>query len=144
MLPLLLLFLLCIPLPNAFRSYVRGFFLTITDSVLFFKIPGAGRVTIYFICTVAAAVLFYFEILETVRTVDKERFFGRGVSTELKDKARCQRWRAERNFWISAFSFILWVILYRVRSLMREAEHMKADRDALMVQLSNTDKEHKE
>eukprot|EP01041_Mallomonas_annulata_P002596 gene2596-5075_t len=88
-----------------------------------------------------AAVLFYVEILETVRTLDKENFYKKGISLELKDKARCNRWRAERNFWISLLSLILWLVLYRVRALMKEAEDVKFERDALLKRLNeNVDK----
>jgi len=39
-----------------------------------------------------------------------------------EEKLLCNKWRAERNFWISLFSLVLWLILLRVYSMTKELE----------------------
>jgi len=35
---------------------------------------------------------------------------------------RCRRWRAERNWWISLLGLVMWIILYRFKGLIQDAE----------------------
>ena len=32
----------------------------------------------------------------------------------------CLRWRSERNFWMSGLSLMLWLLLYRIRALIKQ------------------------
>mmetsp|Transcript_26546 Transcript_26546/g.26793 ORF Transcript_26546/g.26793 Transcript_26546/m.26793 type:complete len:154 (+) Transcript_26546:101-562(+) len=139
--PLTLLLLLCLPLPSYIRSPVRRFILKFTDTVLFFRLPGVGSLSLYTLFTVFSVFLFYLECLEVVKTVEKEAFFNKGISAEFKEKARCNRWRAERNFWIALLSMILWIVLNRVRSLMHEAEDAKSERTMLLKEANKPKEE---
>ncbi len=44
-----------------------------------------------------------------------------------EEKLLCNKWRAERNFWISLFSLVLWLILFRVHKMTKELEVVKAE-----------------
>ena len=43
-----------------------------------------------------------------------------------EEKFLCRRWRVERNFWISFFSLVLWIIMQRVYELVKHLEKSKA------------------
>jgi hypothetical protein len=43
---------------------------------------------------------------------------------------RCYRWRLERNFWISLLAFMVWLVLGRFRSALKEAESYRRELNA--------------
>ena len=90
------------------------------DLVLFFRIGGA--VTLYSVLNSVSLFLLGLTAWETQQFANKLR-----AARSEKDESmhRALKWRSERNFWISFFSLTLWLLLYRVRSLMNELQALK-------------------
>ena len=125
--PLVVLFLFSIPLPQSIRKTVRQIILNVTDTILFFKIPGCGSITLYILSTFISGCLFAFMCMESFKAWEKENYQrGKGMPVDF-ERIRCSRWRTERNFWISLLSLMLWIILYRVRALMHEVISISED-----------------
>lgn len=121
-LPLLVLFLLSIPLPQFLaKTSLRSILIRLLDAVIFIKIY--GDLTVYSFATGLSTVLFIVTAHETFHANLKQK---NAFHTHERDQFRCTRWRMERNFWISLLSLILWVILYRVRALIKEIETEKS------------------
>lgn len=78
--------------------------------------------TVYSVLTSVSLFLFGLTAWETQQFAGKLR-----VSRSDKEESmqRALKWRSERNFWISFFSLTLWLLLYRVRSLMLEIQSLK-------------------
>ena len=76
----------------------------------------------YSVLTSVSLFLFGLTAWETQQFANKLR-----SSKSEKDESlhRALKWRSERNFWISFFSLTLWLLLYRVRSLMNELQNLK-------------------
>ena len=115
---------------------VRKALLKVTN-VIFFKIP-VVKVSIFHIAmflSTAALVMTSMDLMNKSKADDNTRFF----------EQKCQRWRAERNFWISILAFsmygnfcviishhklfdfkhcmyIRWMILRRFIAITREAQ----------------------
>lgn len=126
--PFLLLALLSLPLPSTLRTRVRRLILRFTDMVLFYKMGGA--VTVYALLTSVSVVLFGITSMETYQFTQKLKL--RPISDAKSDiLARALKWRSERNFWISFFSVTLWLLLYRMRGLMKEldSERTRSEKD---------------
>lgn len=115
--PLILLILLSIPLPARYRHPIRQWLLKVIDNVIFFKI--FGEITLYQILTIVSSVLFLLSMHDAGNAMKRETQASNSIHAE---KLRCSRFRYERNFWISLFSVSLWIILFRVRSLIKEVE----------------------
>lgn len=110
--PFVCLLLLCLPLP-AFCNYtIKKFITTIIDKVLFVKV--LGSVNLYQMAVVISAILFGLTTYETVKVTERLHNAVDGIREE---KLNCLRLRYERNFWISLFSMVLWLILYKVQML---------------------------
>ena len=118
-LPLVALVILSIPLPF-YKHQIRKFVLRSLDSVIFFKIT--GNLTVYQLATGISGILFLISAADTFKGTKYEKSTENFLTSE---RLRCTRWRSERNFWIAFFSFTLWLILYRVRSLMHEVENSR-------------------
>lgn len=118
--PLILLTLLSIPMPSALQTRVRSGILKVTDSVLFFKL--GGGVTVYTVLTAVSLLLFLLTSYETMRYTEK---LARSLGEKEERSSRALKWRSERNFWISFFSLTLWLLLYRMRSLMVELNSIR-------------------
>lgn len=117
-LPLLVLFLLSIPLPTFLsKTGIRSFALKVLDAVIFIKIY--GDVTVYALATAISTALFFITAHEVYHANHKQRS---ATHIAEKEQFKCIRWRLERNFWISLLSLILWVVLYRFRTLIKEIE----------------------
>jgi hypothetical protein len=126
--PFLALVLLSLPLP-AFASPLKKFIIKVIDKVLFTKIFLSFN--LYQLAILLSTILFGLSLNETVN-----------ISAKLKksdvyrgEALNCLRFRFERNFWISLFSLVLWLILYEVQSLSIELQRF---RDEAIV------KKHKE
>ena len=123
-LPLISLVLLSIPLPNFCKSQIRGLILKVLDAVIFFKIHSA--ITVYHFAVLLSLFLFaltsHVVYKETIAIKDVQSGLGHRI---YKAELYGLRWRAERNNWIAAFSLVLWLILYRVRALIKEVEDNK-------------------
>ena len=40
---------------------------------------------------------------------------------------KAARYRAERNFWLSLFTFVLWLLVYKIHALKEQVVRLKAD-----------------
>ena len=138
-LPLLVLFLLSIPLPTFLsKTGIRTGLLKILDSVIFIRIY--GDVTVYSFATGLSTILFFLTTHEVFHASQKQRA---AVHVIEREQFKCVRWRLERNFWISLLSVILWVILYRVRALIKEIEEGRQINESLKAQLEKDTKKTK-
>lgn len=117
--PLVMLLLLSIPLPVSFKRPIRSAIISFIDAVIFFKV--IGNVTIYQLATLMSLVAFGVTAHETYQSHDVKRL-PMFRDKEHDDRARCNRWRCERNFWISLLSLTLWLILFKMRSLTKELQ----------------------
>jgi hypothetical protein len=123
--PLLCLLLLCLPLPGNIGKYIRRTILTLVDKILF--TPLVAGFNLYQICIVLSSMLFLMSSYETARAATKLDE-SRNILMDLKeDRLRCQKWRAERNFWISLMSLVLWLVLYRVNVMSNELVLLNAE-----------------
>lgn len=117
-LPLISLILLSIPLPSAVKSPIRKFILKVLDSIIFFQI--SSFFTVYS-AAVTLSILLFVQCGHQVHLETKNTLLGAHGQGHHHDLGR--KWRAERNFWISAFSLALWIILFRVRALIKEVQN---------------------
>jgi hypothetical protein len=111
--PFAILLFLTLPFPGSIRSFI----LKICDSLIFFRIW--GDVTVYQVLLGVSIILFAVSSADTLKGRSQEKL---AENIAFNDRARCLRWRSERNFWITLLSLILWVILFRVRALIKENE----------------------
>jgi|Transcript_19380 hypothetical protein len=138
-LPLLVLFLLSIPLPRFLaNTSIRSTLIRLLDAVIFIKIY--GDLTVYSFATGLSTILFVITAHETFHANLKQK---NAVHVHERDQFRCQRWRMERNFWISLLSLVLWVILHRVRALIKEIESAKATNEYLAGRMEKELKKEK-
>ena len=138
-LPLLVLFLLSIPLPGFLsRTGLRGYLLKILDAVIFIKIYSG--VTVYAFATTISTILFAVTTHEVYLASHKQR---NAIHVTEREQFKCVRWRLERNFWISLLSLTLWVILYRFRTLIKEIEEERCLNLSLRSQLEKDTKKTK-
>ena len=74
----------------------------------------AGTVVIQLdkICVLIASVLFGLESFKAENTDLNQ------ISVSLQDRARMNRWRHERNYWISLYMLTLWAVAWRVNYLI--------------------------
>ena len=133
--PTFLLVLLTIPLPNFCRGAVLSFTTSISDFILFR--PVFGFLNIWTICTLLSLLLtllcanelqeeryrIHFEDAALYRQQFMGQFFGTSVPTTIGEKA--MKWRYERNFWISLFSFVLWIILFRIHLMLKHIKNLE-------------------
>lgn len=128
--PLVCLVLLCLPLPGNIGRFIRKWILKAVDKVLFTGLVSGFN--LYQICVILSSLLFLMSCFETAKAATRLEE-SRGVILDLKeDRLRCQKWRAERNFWISMMSSVLWLVLFRVHKMAKELNFLKseiADRD---------------
>jgi hypothetical protein len=119
--PLVALLLLCLPLPGKIASPIRNFVNQLLNKVLFSRI--LGGFSLYQISTLLSSMLFVEASWATVRAAHK---VDQAETHLAEEHLRCNKWRAERNFWIAMFSLVLWLILYRVHKLSKDYEALKA------------------
>lgn len=113
--PTFLLVVLSLPLPQFAKSPVRRVILKITE-VIFAKIPvGPIRVSLFHLAMALSSALLF---VTTSKLTSKSYIGGEGI----QQNPHCQRFRAERNFWISFLAFTMWLILGRFIAITREAE----------------------
>lgn len=126
--PLVFLVLLSLPLPRAWSSMIRKFVIPLVDNVLFF--PLYGTLNLYAIATGLSSLLFLLTCYDVVRVTEKLDLSKEiGPLYKLSSSAEkliCSKWRSERNFWISLFSLVLWLILFRTVKLIKELEGVKS------------------
>ena len=123
-LPLVMLLLLSIPLPQKYSKVLSTYIIKFVDILIFSKLFGTGF-NIYQIATISSFVLFFITSFETF-AINRYEKGSSGMFDPLRDeKTKCERWRFERNFWISFFSFTSWLVLFRVMSLAKEVNSLK-------------------
>ena len=146
--PTFLLLLLTIPLPNFCRGTVLRFTTGLSDFILFR--PVFGFLNVWTICTLLSLLLtllcanelqeeryrIHFQDAALFRQQFMGQFFGTNVPTTIGEKA--MKWRYERNFWISLFSFVLWVILFRIHILLKHIKNMESSRGATTTPSSSS------
>jgi hypothetical protein len=120
--PLALVILLSIPLPEFCRSFLRNVAVKISN-VVFWKLPIPGiSVSIFIVGMTASTFLFGIESMETINLQRRPDT----LAVTVADR-NCRRWRAERNFWISVLSVIAWLMLWRLRNYVSENERLKKE-----------------
>lgn len=119
--PLVSLLLLCLPLPDFIGIPVRKVTNFVLNTILF--APLIRGFNLYQISTLLSSMLFISESFSVMKVQGK---MDAGVAMR-EEYLKCQKWRYERNFWISFLSLTLWLILYRVHVLTRDLERLRAD-----------------
>jgi len=123
--PLFSLLLLCLPFPGSIGKKLRKGILTVLEKVLFSRV--LGGFSLYQLCLVLSALLFLMSCYETARAGTKLEE-ARGVMLDMKeDRLRCQKWRSERNFWLTMMSSVLWLVLYRVQHMSKEILFLRSE-----------------
>lgn len=119
--PTFLLVVLSLPLPQFAKGPVRKVILKITD-VIFGKIRvGAWHVTLYHLAMGLSSALLF---VSSSKLMSKSKNGGETVHFQ---NPHCERFRAERNFWISILAFTMWLILSRFIAITREAERYRSE-----------------
>ena len=124
-LPMFFLVLLSLPLPSRFRYPIRRTILRILDSLIFLRVGTENHsFSVIFFIIILATTGFLYSINETWNLAQRE---SQTLLEFEKSAIKGKRWRAERNFWISLLGLVLWIILYRVRGLLKEADELKSN-----------------
>lgn len=122
----LLLSLLLFPVPKVIRKYTFA----VVDKILFAKVYlGCERGSIpllYFVLILVTSVFLitFHEAQNAEKEWHKAIVRGHRDITILLNK-----FRDERNVWISGFGLTLWIILWRIRALLRSEEVGKQPTD---------------
>jgi len=117
--------LLCLPLPDVLMR-LKQLIIIFTSKVLFSNI--LGGINLYRISVLISSILFIISSYEQNKASSKLLLSQTSLSLDLKeDRLRGLKWRAERNFWISFMSLVLWLILYRVHAMVVEIDKVKKD-----------------
>lgn len=116
--PLILTGLLVLPTPRVVRMGLLSF----TRSFLFAHVVGSAHFRlVHFMLAITGATF----VVTTVHTA-RVRSPGIDDPPNMRMSMLGQKWRQERNFWISCLTFLLWVLLYRLLYLMLHHEQLKA------------------
>lgn len=117
--PLVALVLLSLPLPQKWNSTIRKYLVPLLETCLFSKIY--KDLNLYQMATIVSFVLLLLTSFESFKASQK-----RDVIRDLREeRLLCQKWRSERNFWISFLSFVLWLILQRMYTVIKELEILR-------------------
>jgi len=127
---LILLALLLAPLPSTFgKSLIQ-----LCDAILFHQphpnVPLSIFWLVFCICTVTFVANFD-ELLKTQHEYHRGHHHHHQESFEDRDRLRIQLLADERNCWIAAACWGLWVCLHRYRSLLKRCYKLE-DENALM------------
>ena len=114
--PLVFLMLLSLPLPTA----VTKFIINILDRIIFLKLN--SFISLYHFVTGLSVLLFFQLLSDSTKYSNSSDMKQHSTNAAGLSELKCMRWRAERNFWISAFSMTLWLILYKFRNLMKQVK----------------------
>ena len=86
---------------------------------------GSIRLQIDKLCVLIASALFLSEAMRVETAHEAEE---RQVSSTLQDRARMNRWRHERNYWISLYMLTLWSVAWRVARIIELKRGIAADK----------------
>jgi hypothetical protein len=120
--PLTLVFLLSLPLPDFCRSTFRNIAIKISNIIFAkFSLPGGYTLSIFSCGMSVSTILCSITMYESIS-------FGRKKGDAANAyQMTCTRWRAERNFWISLLSVLAWLMLWRLRLYVSENERLKKE-----------------
>eukprot|EP00239_Pterosperma_sp_CCMP1384_P010246 CAMPEP_0197865194 /NCGR_PEP_ID=MMETSP1438-20131217/43522_1 /TAXON_ID=1461541 /ORGANISM="Pterosperma sp., Strain CCMP1384" /LENGTH=160 /DNA_ID=CAMNT_0043483619 /DNA_START=825 /DNA_END=1307 /DNA_ORIENTATION=- len=113
--PLVLVGLVAIPMPKALRKPS----LALVDWCLNIKINDVPVVPILLFVSLT---MFCGLCVETAKPFNKPD----NLSPNQEMALRARKWRSERNFWISFFVLVLWLMLYRIRSIRKYILELEA------------------
>jgi hypothetical protein len=103
-----LLGLLILPLPDRIRKHIIAFI----DTVLFFEVPLLGISLFWFVIGLSATVLVA-AYAEWDAAMDKDP--NAAGSSDLREKLLKKQFKSEKNLWVAAFAFTLYVTIHRYR-----------------------------
>jgi hypothetical protein len=103
-----LLGLLILPLPDGIRKHIIAFI----DTVLFFEVPLLGISLFWFVIGLSATVLVA-AYAEWDAAMDKDP--NAAGSSDLREKLLKKQFKSEKNLWVAAFAFTLYVTIHRYR-----------------------------
>mmetsp|Transcript_7204 Transcript_7204/g.10717 ORF Transcript_7204/g.10717 Transcript_7204/m.10717 type:complete len:136 (+) Transcript_7204:77-484(+) len=112
--PLILLVMLSLPLPDFCRHSVRSVMLSI-------PLPGVINLSVFSLSMTLSTGLFILSALDTMHHHSKP------TNQFNPQEQRCMRWRSERNFWISLLAFVVWLVLSRFKKALAESEHYRKE-----------------
>eukprot|EP01023_Acetabularia_acetabulum_P019658 TRINITY_DN2003_c0_g1_i1.p3 TRINITY_DN2003_c0_g1~~TRINITY_DN2003_c0_g1_i1.p3 ORF type:complete len:151 (+),score=18.34 TRINITY_DN2003_c0_g1_i1:161-613(+) len=110
--PLVLLALMCLPLPGRFRRYIVDFTKNIFDLSL------VGNMRLVHVMLMVTGLSFASMIRKTMSIY--QQAIPADASPNHKAGMLAEKWRAERNFWISFMCFTLWCLLWAFYRLCYE------------------------
>lgn len=113
--PLTCLVLLSFPFPDSIATWLRKMILRMVDKILFTSF--ISKLNLYQFSTLLSVGLFLMSINDTVKA---HNTYNEMRSTVRADVARGEKWRSERNFWISFMSLVLWLVLHRVYRMSQQ------------------------
>lgn len=103
-----LLGLLILPLPDGIRKHIIAFI----DTVLFCEVPLLGISLFWFVIGLSATVLVA-AYAEWNAAMDKDP--DAAGSSDLREKLLKKQFKSEKNLWVAAFAFTLYVTIHRYR-----------------------------
>jgi hypothetical protein len=104
-----LLGLLILPLPDSIRKHIIAFI----DAVLFFEVPGLGGVSLFWFVTALSAFVLAASYIEWDAAMDKDP--DAAGTSDLREKLLKKQFKSEKNLWMAAFAFTLYVTIHRYR-----------------------------
>mmetsp|Transcript_8705 Transcript_8705/g.10808 ORF Transcript_8705/g.10808 Transcript_8705/m.10808 type:complete len:234 (+) Transcript_8705:3-704(+) len=137
--PLCLLACLVIPLPKTVRKHFDGVLSIILSKTLFVRIPYINRSILTIIIFVTGSAFSYM-MYETTYFKGRENL---ALSYKEKQDIRTMRWRSERNFWIIFMAMVLWIMLHRFVSQMKENYRLEKELDQVRRELNQYTEEKK-
>lgn len=121
--PLTILVLLGLPLPRSIHIAVAG----LVDRIFGLRVLGF---TLYRFLLMVALLLFASTSFEAWHRGKYTKGLSPKADFELHLQAHGKKWRAERNFWLSLLSVVVWLVLERMVDLTKRCLDLKANLDA--------------
>ena len=103
-----LLGLLILPLPDGIRKHIIAFI----DKVLFIKVP-LFEISLFWFVTGLSATVLMAAYVEWGSAMDKDP--DAAGSSDLREKLLKKQFKSEKNLWVAAFAFTLYVTIHRYR-----------------------------
>jgi len=127
--PSILLLALCLPpilpLSNETKHKIEKNVLKAIDWICTRHLPVEGfNVPVVTILILISVFLFLIKSQETIALSN----ISDKMSSYDKREKRCRKWRAERDFWISILTLVLWIIIYTIRKLIKDNDSLLQQR----------------
>jgi len=135
--PLFCLILLSVPLPSVIERYRERRGVDLIGGIFFTRVSvGPVRIRLVHVF-IGMSFLIFGMASATIR-----RGFGSAHapcsggacpyhSGETMWYRKASRFRAERNFWLSLFTLVLWLLVYNIYSLKRQIVQLRGNLDAI-------------